>query len=464
MELNTIQESEEHGPMRVGVSLIKQLSTAFYADIANVFDELVSNAYDAGATHVKIVIKPHEISLEDDGIGMSSEELMRFFYISHTDKLDAKKYRHLGHLKRAIIGRFGIGKLSMYRLCRKFTITTWKDGVVSTSEFNFEDLEKLAFIDELNLSVRKAPVVQHGVEKHGTLLTLQDLKKKMNATVIRRHLSKTMPLKPDFKLTVNGIECAPEKLEGVMYNIEDELPGFGPVNGFLIYTHEPLHERDAGVYVRVAGRVVNHNPRIIELGHLRSALSLSRKTYMELNADWLYDAIKSDRTGFLTDNPKYIRLLDWLTPTLNKYNGIEMKRRGEEKEANEDGAVTHALRHRFSVMRTQEESSASPHSASVKVRDVEEEPEGMVRVDFQGKKFRIITISGSSTGQVWSISKDLILVNLSHPLATEARRRGCLDFHVLNIAIQAISRESSSTLEEEKINYEVLARQVCENK
>lgn len=151
--------------MRVGTQIIRQLSTTFYPNIRMIFDELVSNARDAIATEVKIYIGTDKIMIEDNGYGMSPEELEKFFFISSTDK-EPGEIKITGSIKRAIIGKFGIGKLSMYRICNKFEITTWRDGVTSRATFDFSEFESKKFVDEFELDVEE---IGQQAKGHGTM-------------------------------------------------------------------------------------------------------------------------------------------------------------------------------------------------------------------------------------------------------------------------------------------------------
>lgn len=121
MVINFEKKINVESKIRVGTNIIKQLSTTFYPNLNMVFSELVSNARDAMATKVRIRVGDDKITIEDNGEGMTHDDLIKFFYISHTDKEEGNiKIR--GDLKRELIGKFGIGKLTLYRLCKSFDI------------------------------------------------------------------------------------------------------------------------------------------------------------------------------------------------------------------------------------------------------------------------------------------------------------------------------------------------------
>ncbi len=100
--------------------------------------EFVANAWDAGAYNVKISIpdsETEEISVEDDGIGMTDSEFRKYWMTLNFDR-----QKHLGKevtfppdvegYRRIAYGRNGIGRHGM--LCfnsNSYVVETWKDGL-----------------------------------------------------------------------------------------------------------------------------------------------------------------------------------------------------------------------------------------------------------------------------------------------------------------------------------------------
>ena len=65
--------------MRTGSKLIETLSNSLYSNVYYVFDELVSNAYDADATIVEIQIADDKITIKDNGDAMDRSGVENFF-------------------------------------------------------------------------------------------------------------------------------------------------------------------------------------------------------------------------------------------------------------------------------------------------------------------------------------------------------------------------------------------------
>ncbi|MDD5191560.1 MAG: ATP-binding protein [Candidatus Nanoarchaeia archaeon] len=305
--------------LKVGVDLIKQLSTAFYPNITSVFSELVSNSSDAFSTEVRIEIVQEEdprIIIEDNGLGMTHEELVKFFYISSTKKKNDDRIKKIGKIKREIIGKFGIGKLSMYRLCKKFEITTWKNGAESTATMDFDKFEENNFIDDFSLNVNSEKT---GTKKTGTLIRMLDLKQEAEVRNIKRSLTKFMPLKPDFSVYINGIKLEPAKRNGSVLDLNEDIEGLGKVTGQIIITDQSIGE-ESKIYIRVFGRVVNESGEVpIKKINLTHGLTYHNRIYVDLNVNALDEAVLTNRSGFIEDNLKFGIFIGWLKKQINDF-------------------------------------------------------------------------------------------------------------------------------------------------
>jgi len=114
-------------PIEVDKAVVKHLSIGLYRNYALAIKELVSNAYDAGATEVKIKLdlKNKKIIIRDNGRGMSYDEFKdQYLHIGY-HKAPASKPDELGRLR---IGTFGIGFLAPLPYCKTMTVFTKKKG------------------------------------------------------------------------------------------------------------------------------------------------------------------------------------------------------------------------------------------------------------------------------------------------------------------------------------------------
>ena len=81
-------------PVRISYRIIELFSEGLYASPHKAIEELVSNAFDAGATNVHVIL-PHDrttpeaaIVVIDDGEGMDADGLRKHWFIGVSDKRD----------------------------------------------------------------------------------------------------------------------------------------------------------------------------------------------------------------------------------------------------------------------------------------------------------------------------------------------------------------------------------------
>lgn len=112
------------------INTIDHLGVKLYTRITPMLAELVSNAWDADAHNVYIKLTNgdnKEISVVDDGVGMTFDELNdKFLRVGRNRRLDLNSDK--SDKGRPILGKKGLGKLSMFGIGKKITITSIKDG------------------------------------------------------------------------------------------------------------------------------------------------------------------------------------------------------------------------------------------------------------------------------------------------------------------------------------------------
>ena len=105
--------------LEVDLNVINHLGVGLYSSTPAALTELVANSWDADATEVRITIDPdgRSIVIEDDGHGMNADAVKKKFL-----NVGYSRRRHPAHKDRSnsgnrkVMGRKGIGKLSMFAL------------------------------------------------------------------------------------------------------------------------------------------------------------------------------------------------------------------------------------------------------------------------------------------------------------------------------------------------------------
>lgn len=106
--------------------IVNLLSRSLYADFPRAIREAVSNSYDGDATVVSITVdlKKKEVTIEDNGNGMSIEQFDKYLEIAGEKLIGgvSEKFR------RKRIGRFGVGFLSCFPFCQRLEIGSKREG------------------------------------------------------------------------------------------------------------------------------------------------------------------------------------------------------------------------------------------------------------------------------------------------------------------------------------------------
>jgi hypothetical protein len=120
-------ETPDWKPIVLSAKVFGHISQGLYRTPAGAIKELISNAYDAGAERVKIhTAFPvfNSFSCEDDGKGMSEDEFIGLMTggIGYSEKRRPQGYPT--EFGRPVIGRLGVGLLSVAQICSQFNIVS----------------------------------------------------------------------------------------------------------------------------------------------------------------------------------------------------------------------------------------------------------------------------------------------------------------------------------------------------
>jgi hypothetical protein len=216
---------------KVDVNVINHLGVGLYSSTPAALTELVANAWDADATKVSITVDPIKgsILIEDDGHGMTPAEIQdKFLNVGYSRRRTAKgAYSDSG--KRRVMGRKGIGKLSMFALADQLKISS---KTASTDAVGF-----LVDVPNFKISLEKHEdhVLDEFVpdpfpEGRGTRIELTDVLKSLNTTVsyLRTKLARRFSVIGDpqsFTILLNGSQIT--KADRNFYNAVQFLWGFG---------------------------------------------------------------------------------------------------------------------------------------------------------------------------------------------------------------------------------------------
>ena len=210
----------EQGKYKMSISLnvLEHLGVNLYSNIPAVLSEVVANSWDADATNVYIEIEKDIITVTDDGHGMTLDDINdKYLFVGYKRREDKSAVKREGgsvvtpHFKREVMGRKGIGKLSLLSIADSVKVETFKDRehngfVMSKQEIkNHVKHKKQTPYEPTPLSQSELTL-----DKNGTRIVLTDLKKRItraHSNYLRKRLARRFSIigdGNDFEVFVDG--------------------------------------------------------------------------------------------------------------------------------------------------------------------------------------------------------------------------------------------------------------------
>jgi hypothetical protein len=340
----------------VTLNALEHLGFKMYTTLPAVVAEYVANSWDAGATRVDITVpkgsitKNYAIRIEDNGIGMSVEELqMKFLKVGRNRRvaegIDTVEVK--GRARR-VMGRKGLGKLAGFGVAGVVEVDTRQDGQFVSFDLNYDEIDRVLEGGDREARSRYPIDVKTWGEtkdEDGTRVQLRALKRRnpVHLKPLRRNLARHFSvIGTDFKLYVNGRKVTPaerelQKLCEWTTKVDEHIDGkenLG-VDGWIGMTRSPIAiENGRGIAVMARGKLVEE-PGKVEFGGkgLTGQFGLS---YLvgELNADFLdeeEDLVATGRRNVIWERYPASGLRKWLEDAIRGVCSDWVKRRTKVK-------------------------------------------------------------------------------------------------------------------------------------
>ena len=178
--------------LSIDPKILELLGPSLYTNIYYILAELIANAYDAEARNVYIISNKDNITVEDDGKGMSyiNGDIKKYLSVAEVSRNDEKDSL-TKVLKRKKMGRKGVGKLAALSVSENVIIKTISNG------------EKSGFIlsrhvndDKLLTPISDEDITFNKITNNGTSVVMQNPQYNLHSTLkaIKRNLLKIFPL------------------------------------------------------------------------------------------------------------------------------------------------------------------------------------------------------------------------------------------------------------------------------
>jgi hypothetical protein len=213
--------TETWKPVKLAAKVIGHISQGMYRTPAGAVKELISNAYDAGASYAKIHTgfpRFDFFSCEDDGSGISRSKFIDLMNGGIGDSEKQISTQTLGKNGRPVIGRLGVGLLSLAQICPRFSISSFHaetktafEAEIKFPPYSRQEIDKI--IAEQEQGKNTQPIA-HGEYK---ITDLPYQPGKSGITV------NTSSLRDSFRRTMSNLERLANKR---FYNSSESYPTF----------------------------------------------------------------------------------------------------------------------------------------------------------------------------------------------------------------------------------------------
>lgn len=328
---------------------IEHLGVSLYSKLPSVLSELISNSWDADADDVSInfidngTIK--EIHYSDNGVGMSFDEINdKFLLIGRNRRLN--KESELTAKKRKVIGKKGLGKLSVFGICNEIEIISVKNKHKNHFKMNLDEIKKSFGEYHPELLCSKNTKTE---DDNGTIIKLREIRRKtgFNLDEIAASISKKFLILDDIeiKLLLNGIKriTVTNDLkfstfeEQFRWNFPNELEKnykhYKEVSGFIITTKTPIKDTEmTGIYLVSRGKIVNTASFYGLRDNDQFHTYVTGYLQVDFVDDFMEDVISTDRHSLNWETDETKELQEYLKNVIKKIGNEWKKNRSDVKK------------------------------------------------------------------------------------------------------------------------------------
>ena len=204
--------------MRIDTSALEHLGMNLYSNTPAVVSEVIANAWDADAESVSVRLDTEKglITIVDDGVGMTRDQVINRFLVVGYRKRDHED-RVTSKFQRSPMGRKGIGKLSCFSIADAVTIYTRRNGEKTAFKMDAQEIRRQ--FKEGNEGNYKPKELEDSwcedLQTDGTCVVLTKLKKnitKLSRTALRQRVARRFAVigsQFKFQVEIEGEQVSP---------------------------------------------------------------------------------------------------------------------------------------------------------------------------------------------------------------------------------------------------------------
>ena len=448
--------------MTVDLNVLDHLGINLYSNIAAVLTEAVANAWDADAETVDIRIDPGGdwIEIVDDGIGMSVDDMNdKYLRVGYRRREEDAQHGKTTAKGRPVMGRKGLGKLSLFSIANVIEVESSKDGCAHGLRMSVAGIHESVQRREPFYSPEPLPPDAITLAK-GTRIVLKDIKRQRlgrGAQALRKRLARRFsvigevhgfkillddqPITPSdrgdlpmvqflWQFGEDALDLSPASQLLERESLPNRFDGWDPewkVSGWIGTARFPkqLDSEDAGnlngIVVFARGRLFHEN--ILDKlndGRLYTKYLTGQIEADFLDADDAPDIATSDRQRVQEDDPRYVQLIAFLRSRLTQVEKrwTEWRKKHEVEKAKE---TSPALSEWLDTLPDGYKKSAETLIAKLSALPVDDEEDRKLMYRHGILAFERMKLRGSTEEFVTSVeSTDRLLAVLADRDALEA--------------------------------------------
>ncbi len=201
--------------MSLSLNVLNHLGINLYSNVPAVLAEAVANCWDADAEHVNITIdgEAGEVAISDDGHGMTAEDINERYLRVGYQRREAGEGT-TSKWRRPVMGRKGIGKLSLFSIAEEIEVQSAKEGQKNGFVMRVPDIRVQIDSGSPDYTPAEVPPEDLTIEE-GTRIVLRSLKKRISSAedALRRRLARRFSVlgsAHNFEIRINGTEIGVE--------------------------------------------------------------------------------------------------------------------------------------------------------------------------------------------------------------------------------------------------------------
>jgi uncharacterized protein (TIGR02391 family) len=332
---------------------IKHLGVRMYSTLPPAIAEIVANAYDADASQVIVSLyeedgKPVEISVEDNGHGLTRTEINDKFLVIGRNRRETDGDDPSPKFLRKPIGKKGLGKLALFGLADTITIATRRDKKLNIFILDWNVLNNT----DGTYAPEALKIDEPTALNDGTVVSMTGLKRKskFDAFSLADSLSRIFIVDKNFSVLIeasNGDQIAIDnsrRYESLDAEFEWDISNsrfvpegsdyFGRLSGKLMTAIKPISPVSGlrGITLFSRQKLVNAPEFFSSSASSHFYQYLTGWVSVDFIDDLEEDVISTNRQSLNWDNPEMAKLRDFLAGIVAQINADWRIKRKQKKD------------------------------------------------------------------------------------------------------------------------------------